>query len=86
MSSQRRRACLAPQCAKIAAAAYARYTNDNRRRDQRNDDHLQCIEEQGTDVIEHRDEFNAEYSRLTAGRFFDIEHPYSGDKRQNDRD
>ena len=50
---------LATQRTQIAAGANAGDADNNRRGDQRHDDHLQGVKEYRADEIEHRDESNA---------------------------
>ncbi len=77
---------LAAERTEIAARTDARDTDDDRRRDQRHDDHLQRIEKDRADVLEDRDVRDAEDRRVDTRLGLGIEDVTADDPGHDDRD
>ena len=77
---------LAAERAEVTARAYAGNADNNRRGNQRHDDHLQRVEKNRADIVEDGEITDAEQRRLDAGGLEAVEDDPANDRSKDDGD
>ena len=75
----------ATQFAEVASGADSSNANNNRRDDQRYDDHLQAVEKNGSDVVKNRNDTDAKYFGYCAVNRINVDNK-TDKNREYDRD